>query len=161
MESRDSCIERAHTIPGCWPGPGFGFGFSQRRKFTGVFRADPHGRSGIRAFLMSTVTAPGESLLAQPPSARLQYFKDFAVAHPLLVEAKDRVLEAITQSAPNSLIILSGPTGVGKTTLLKKIQQLLCATALEEGAPDPALLPVVTVEATPPESGSFSWRTHL
>ncbi|OLE57552.1 MAG: hypothetical protein AUI36_14540 [Cyanobacteria bacterium 13_1_40CM_2_61_4] len=110
---------------------------------------------------MSTVTAPGNTLLAEPPSVRLQYFKDFAVAHPLLVEARDRVLEAITESAPNSLIILSGPTGVGKTTLLKKLQQLLCATALEEGAPDAALLPVVTVEATPPESGSFSWRSYF
>src|SRR5437867_11810908 len=100
---------------------------------------------------MSTVTAPGNTLLAQPPSVQLQYFKDFAVAHPLLVEAKDRLLEAITESAPNSLIIVSGPTGVGKTTLLTKIRQLLNAKALEEEAPDPALLPVVTVEATPPE----------
>jgi ABC-type nitrate/sulfonate/bicarbonate transport system ATPase subunit len=110
---------------------------------------------------MSTVTAPGNGLLAQPRSVRLQYFKDFAVAHPLLVEAKDRVLEAITESAPNSLIILSGATGVGKTTLLRRIQQLLSAPPFEEGAPEPALLPVVTVEATPPESRSFSWRSHF
>src|SRR2546426_12602565 len=110
---------------------------------------------------MGTVTAPGNAFLAQPPSARLQYFKDFAVAHPLLVEGKDRLLEAITESAPNSLIIVSGPTGVGKTTLLSRVQQLLNAKALEEGTPDPALLPVVTVEATPPESRSFSWRSHF
>jgi len=43
----------------------------------------------------------------------------------MLVEAKDRLLEAITESAPNSLIIVSGPTGVGKTTCLAKIRQLL------------------------------------
>ena len=64
-------------------------------------------------------------LLAQPPSVRIQYFKDFAIAHPLLVEAKDRLLEAIMESAPNSLVIVLGPTGVGKTTLLAKIRQLL------------------------------------
>ena len=68
-------------------------------------------------------------LLAQPPSVRIQHFKDFAIAHPLLVEAKDRLLEAIMESAPNSIVIVLGPTGVGKTTLLAKIRQLLGATA--------------------------------
>src|SRR6266581_718097 len=106
---------------------------------------------------MSALSAPGESLLAQPPSVRLQYFKDFAVGHTLLVEAKDRLLEAITESAPNSLIIVSGPTGVGKTTLLTKIRQLLNAKAFEEAAPDPALLTVANVEATPPDSRIISW----
>ena len=72
---------------------------------------------------MSALTIPDSSLLTQPPIVRLQYFKDFAVAHTLLVETKDRLLEAITESAANSLIIVSGPTGVGKTTLLAKIRQ--------------------------------------
>ena len=72
-------------------------------------------------------------LLAEPPSVRIQYFKDFAIAHPLLVEAKDRLLEAIMESAPNSIVIVLGPTGVGKTTLLAKIRQLLGATAARRG----------------------------
>ena len=110
---------------------------------------------------MSALTVPDSSLLAQPPSVRLQYFKDFAVAHTLLVETKNRLLEAITESAANSLIIVSGPTGVGKTTLLTKIRQLLSARALEEVTPDPAWLPVVSMEATPPESHRFSWRSHF
>ena len=44
---------------------------------------------------MSAVPVPDNSLLAQPPSVRLQYFKDFAVAHTLLVEAKDRLLDGV------------------------------------------------------------------
>jgi hypothetical protein len=110
---------------------------------------------------MSALTVPDSSLLAQPPSVRLQHFKDFAVAHTLLVETKDRLLEAITESAPNSLIIVSGPTGVGKTTLLAKIRQLLSARPPEDATPDPAWLPVVSMEATPPESHRFSWRSHF
>ncbi|MGO9894333.1 MAG: ATP-binding protein, partial [Bryobacteraceae bacterium] len=110
---------------------------------------------------MSTPMAPDNGLLAQPPSVRLRHFKDFAVAHTMLVEAKDRLLEAITESAPNSLIIVSGPTGVGKTTLLAKIRQLLSTSACAGEIPDPAWLPVVTVEATPPESNDFGWRSYF
>lgn len=106
-------------------------------------------------------TIAGNDLLAQPPSVRLQYFKDFAVAHTLLVEAKDRLLDAITESAPNSLVIVSGPTGVGKTTLLTRIRQLLNAKALQDAEQEPGHLPVVTIEATPPESRTFSWRSHF
>ena len=55
--------------------------------------------------------APDSSLLSQPPSVRLRHFKDFAVAHTMLVEVKDRLLEAITESAANSLIIRLGTDG--------------------------------------------------
>jgi hypothetical protein len=99
------------------------------------------------------------SLSAQPAVARVQYFKDLTIAHPSLVEAKDRLMEAINESPPNTLIIVLGPTGVGKTTLLMKIRQLLSDIAAEN--PDPGHLPVVAIEAAPPESQRFSWRSHF
>jgi energy-coupling factor transporter ATP-binding protein EcfA2 len=79
----------------------------------------------------------------------------------LLVEAKDQLLEAIMESPPNSIVIVLGPTGVGKTTLLAKIRQLLGATAAGEAPAEPACLAVVAMEATPPESRTFSWRSHF
>jgi energy-coupling factor transporter ATP-binding protein EcfA2 len=101
------------------------------------------------------------TLSTEPPSTLMESFKNFAAAHPLLVEAKDRLWEAILESAPNSLIIVSGPTGVGKTTLLARISQLLAAEMRDELEANPGRLPVVRVEATPPESRSFSWRGHF
>jgi len=101
------------------------------------------------------------ALLAQPPSVRIQAFKDFAIAHPLLVEAKDRLLEAILESAPNSIVIVLGPTGVGKTTLMAKIRQLLRDTVALEAPAASERIAVVTMEATPPESRTFSWRSHF
>jgi flagellar biosynthesis GTPase FlhF len=56
-------------------------------------------------------------LLTQPWTARLEYFKDYTMAHPRLVQARDALLSVIQGVAPNSLILVLGPTGVGKTTL--------------------------------------------
>jgi energy-coupling factor transporter ATP-binding protein EcfA2 len=83
------------------------------------------------------------------------------MAHPKLVEAHDALLSAIREMAPNSLILLLGPTGVGKTTLRMKIEQVLAAEIMPELEADPGRLPVVSVECAAPESGTFSWRDHF
>ena len=71
-------------------------------------------------------------LLTRPWNARLQYFKGYTVAHPRLVAARDSLLAAIHEMAPNSLILVLGPTGVGKTTLRMKIEQLMTTELLAD-----------------------------
>ncbi|MFZ0707416.1 MAG: ATP-binding protein [Candidatus Korobacteraceae bacterium] len=83
------------------------------------------------------------------------------MAHPRLLAARETLLNAIHEVAPNSLILLMGPTGVGKTTLRAKIEQILTSEMLPELGTDPVRLPVVSVECIAPESGSFSWRDHF
>jgi energy-coupling factor transporter ATP-binding protein EcfA2 len=101
------------------------------------------------------------TLLNASPSARLKHFQEFTVAHPRLVDTKDRLLAAIRECAPNSVIFVLGPTGVGKTTLRARIEQILTAESLQELEADPARLPVVSVEAVAPPSGNFNWRDHF
>ena len=100
-------------------------------------------------------------LLLQPWADRLAYFQSYTVAHPALIAAKDRLIAAICDSAPNSLILVLGPTGVGKTTLRLKIEQMLVQSLTAELAADPTRLPVVSLEAIAPESGMFNWRDHF
>ena len=90
----------------------------------------------------------------------IDHFRSFTVAHPRLVEAKDTLMNAIHGAEPNSLIFVFGPTGVGKTTLRMKTEQLIDTELLGELHEDPARIPVVSVEAIAPESGSFNWRDH-
>ena len=108
-------------------------------------------------------TPPGfpRSLLTQPWSARLAHFQRYTVAHPRLIEAKEKLVGAIQNSEPNSLVFVFGPTGVGKTTLRLKAEQILTAELREELEQDQGRLAVVSVEAVAPESGSFSWRDHF
>ncbi len=100
-------------------------------------------------------------LLNQPWRARLEYFRDYTIAHPRLVAARDALVGAIHERAPNSLILVLGPTGVGKTTLRLKIEQLMITEMLADLRADPGRLPVVSVECIAPESGTFGWRDHF
>jgi energy-coupling factor transporter ATP-binding protein EcfA2 len=94
------------------------------------------------------------------PESRLDRFRAYTVAHPRLVEAKETLMNAIRGAEPNSLIFVFGPTGVGKTTLRLKIEQLIAAELLSKLHEDLTRIPVVSVEAVAPESGSFNWRDH-
>jgi hypothetical protein len=107
--------------------------------------------------------APGfpRELLSRPWKARLEYFKGYTMAHPRLVAARDALLDAIHERATNSLILVLGPTGVGKTTLRMRIEQLLITELSAELRADPGRLAVVSVECIAPDPGAFSWRDHF
>jgi len=99
-------------------------------------------------------------LLAQPTDARLAYFTAKVVAHPRLTAVHRAVREALNQPDGASLILVYGPTGVGKTTLRLRLEQQLLAEALPEMQYDPDRVPVMAVEAVAAESGQFNWKDY-
>lgn len=110
--------------------------------------------------MTATAGFPRE-LLARPPEERLAYFRAYTVAHPLLAEAKDKLMASISESAPNSLVFVFGPTGVGKTTLRLKAEQVISNELRSGLEQDRGRIPVVGVEAIAPESGRFCWTDHF
>lgn len=111
--------------------------------------------------MRSTPAGFPRELLSQPWSVRINYFQTYMMAHPRLVTAREALLNAIHEVPPNSLILVLGPTGVGKTTLRAKIEQLLAVEMLPALEFDPGRLPFVSVECIAPDSGNFSWRDHF
>ncbi len=99
-------------------------------------------------------------LLGQPAEARLDYFKAFTIAHPLLKEADAALKQAIHEPAGWSLIFVYGPTGVGKTTLRRRVEKHLKESMMEALRQDPGLVPVVSMEAAAPDSSQFSWKDY-
>ncbi|HXK07629.1 MAG TPA: ATP-binding protein [Verrucomicrobiae bacterium] len=101
-----------------------------------------------------------QDLLGQPPEARLDYFKSFTIAHPLLKEADTALKQAINEPAGWSLIFVYGPTGVGKTTLRRRVEKYLKESMMEALRENPGLVPVVSMEAAAPDSNQFSWKDY-
>jgi hypothetical protein len=89
------------------------------------------------------------SMEADLRQARLQAFIDFKVKHPRLQEIDDTLMQAMRGHRVYTLLPLYGASGVGKSTLLKRVAER-CRT--EET--DPSCVPVVEVQASPEDVGS-------
>jgi hypothetical protein len=109
---------------------------------------------------MSSQNGFPQTLLNQPPAARLSYFKAFTMAHPLLKEAYEKLRNVIREPAGTSLVFVTGPAGVGKTTLRFRLVQKLTEEALASLAATPGRIPVVGIEAIGPDSVNWNWKDY-
>lgn len=97
-------------------------------------------------------------LLKQSDAKRVSYFRSYTVGHPQLKEASDNLGSAINDATPGSLILVCGPSGVGKTTLRLRTEQRITTEMLTELESDPGRFAVVGIEAIPPDHGNFNWK---
>src|SRR5215475_3648099 len=98
------------------------------------------------------------SLLERPALERRRYFRDYTIAHPHLVEVYQQLRDELTTIDRGSLIFVCGPSGIGKTTLLGRIEQKFLKEMKPELEQDPCRLPLVMIEALSPETGNFNWK---
>ncbi|MBO0794473.1 MAG: TniB family NTP-binding protein, partial [Ktedonobacteraceae bacterium] len=71
------------------------------------------------------------------------------IKHAALKKMDDMLMNAIDEHTSYSILALYGPSGVGKSTVMKRIVERRRAEA-----PDPARVPVVMVQASPEDVGS-------
>lgn len=95
----------------------------------------------------------------QTCSEQLAHFQSLTVAHPHLLAAREALMTALRESEPNSIVMVFGPTGVGKTTLRLRTEQILIEELRPELNANRWRIPVASVEAIA-DSGSFCWRSH-
>src|SRR6266545_6770470 len=100
------------------------------------------------------------ALLQAAQSERLGYFRAYTIAHPRLKAVSAALWRAIEEPAGRALILVIGPTGVGKTTLRLRIEQELKQRFSTADEQDSGRIPVVGFEAVAPDSGSFSWKDY-
>ncbi len=101
-----------------------------------------------------------EHLLSDTPSARLSYFKAFTSEHPFLVAATHEVMRAIREPTGALLVYVFGQTGVGKTTLKRRVEKQLLEEALPELENDRGRIPFASMDVVALDPGSFSPRDY-
>jgi thymidine kinase len=93
-------------------------------------------------------------LLDQPPDLRKKYFEELPVAHPIIQQKLDEVMNLIIEPIKDRpLIFIIGPAGVGKTYLMVKVEEKY----YELGKPESGL-PIVTVEVKPVEQSASIYK---
>jgi hypothetical protein len=107
---------------------------------------------------MSSTDRFPRKLLKASSEVRLKYFVDLTIGHPYLIEAYGDLLRAIRQPFTHTLVFAYGPTGVGKTTLWRKIQKQLLEDMLPQLEQDRSRIPFVGIELASPDSGIFNWK---
>ncbi|MBD1897730.1 ATP-binding protein [Coleofasciculus sp. FACHB-129] len=109
---------------------------------------------------MATEQGFPPELLTQSAQKRLDYFKapDKTVMHGNLKLAYHQVLRAIQEPAGASIILVMGPSGVGKTTLLRLVEKKIIEESLPQMELNPGWIPIVCVEAVAPGKDTFRWK---
>lgn len=106
--------------------------------------------------------------------AAIERFKAYATSHTMLQEVDRHLSLAIEEPAGFAYVLLYGPSGVGKTTLIHQMEQRsqelreslpkVSAGFLGRGSPPPRV-PLLLLEARPPDGSTFNrsdyYRTAL
>ena len=104
---------------------------------------------------------------------KLDRFKEYAVSHSVLAKVDRELMRAIREPAGFAHVLLYGPSGVGKTTMIRQITRRLnkistkknTGTSIVASVDNLSLLPLLLLETRPPDGGAFNradyYRTAL
>lgn len=85
-------------------------------------------------------------------------FQNYVFSHPVAKETFRDLGAALGATSSPQIIIFTGPTGVGKSTLAKAACNRLLQYYQARLASEPDFVPVVTINAVPPNGNGFSWK---
>lgn len=100
-----------------------------------------------------------EELLNASSDERMRYFADCFVEHKNLSIAVDTAMRHITSPEPDKLIIVCGPSGIGKREFIREITTRFSEPEVYRLYNIQGNIPVVCVEARAPEEGSFKFSS--
>lgn len=107
-------------------------------------------------------------LLRQPPGARQEYFEQRClISHPRLLEALETTLQAIcppgegaSTRRPGTMVLVIGPSRVGKTTLIRLLEERLTSVSKAQMQASPSFIPFASILAAGAGTNRFEWAEY-
>ncbi|SIS43472.1 TniB family NTP-binding protein [Salimicrobium flavidum] len=99
-----------------------------------------------------------EDLLTKAFEERVEYFEDRTLLHDKLIETLNYLERAIMWGAGYNIILVVGPSGVGKSKLYNMIYKSILEKMKDEMEVDKSLIPIVRTELPNPDLGKFNWK---
>lgn len=98
-----------------------------------------------------------EDLLTKSKEEREKFFNDFTVSHPKMKQVLDQLISEISKG-PHNIIMVVGPSGVGKSRLFLATIQTMLKSMAEKIELDKSIIPITGIELPNPDLGKFNWK---
>lgn len=89
---------------------------------------------------------------------RLQIFRKKSVKHEKLDQCLNKLIQIAENPRPECIIVLTGPSGVGKSTILSSLKKHLRARFSERMHTDLGFLPYLSIDAVTGLDGHYNWK---
>ncbi|MFA1714146.1 AAA family ATPase [Peribacillus frigoritolerans] len=99
-----------------------------------------------------------DKVLNSPIDKKLDSFRKIRILHPKMQQLLIKLKALIELPGGNEIIILMGPSGVGKSTLIEELCKEIIQASIAELEENKSKLPLVKVELVSPDSGLFNWK---
>ncbi|WP_158234714.1 ATP-binding protein [Lentibacillus sediminis] len=86
------------------------------------------------------------------------YFRERTINHPILQRVYTSLMEKIEESEKGKVYQVFGPTGVGKSTLCKRVKREVLSKNHTIIQKDKGIIPIVSLELPSPDNGKFNWK---
>jgi len=99
-----------------------------------------------------------EGLLLESKEKRLDFFNNYTVSHPKLEKALIELKKSIYSPENFNVIMIVGPSGVGKSRLFEQTLISVSKDMAEEMEQDRSIIPITGIELPNPDLGKFNWK---